>query len=106
MANRTIGPVLAARRGKPGVHLHRIQTPMEVLSGAATTPATSAQYLHPAHAKKMETATETVRLIMSFKDSAEKYMLRFSRAWCSTDVLPIKMDSEVPTATRATRGSR
>src|SRR4029077_17390589 len=105
MANRTIGPVFAARRGKPGVHLHRIHTPIDVLSGAATTPATSAQYFHPAQAKKMETATETARLIMSFTDNAEKYMPRLSRAWCSTEVLPIRMESEVPTATCATRGS-
>jgi hypothetical protein len=53
---------------------------MEVARACAMTPATSAQYPHPAHAKQIETATETIREAMSLAETAEKHIARLSKA--------------------------
>ena len=67
--------------------------------------ATSAQYLQPAQARKMERNVEKPRLEISFAESLEKSMARLRRARCTIELLVMKIVIETPTATGATRGS-
>src|SRR6266478_1372805 len=97
--------VPGARRGRPGTHRQRDHAPMDVVSGWATAPATSAQYPHPAHPSRIETATETARARMSLAETTEKRIARLSKARCRTEVLVMKIVTDMPTAARATRGS-
>src|ERR1019366_887776 len=105
MANATMEAVPALRRARPGIQRHNVQAPMDVLSGRATAPATSAQYPQPAQARRIDTATETAPARMSLTDTAEKRMARLSRATWRTEVLVMKIVTEIPRATCATRGS-
>src|ERR1019366_8983710 len=99
MANATMEAVPALRRARPGIQRHNVQAPMDVLSGRTTTPATSAQYPHPAQARRIDTATETAPARMSLTDTAEKHMARLMRAKCRTEVLVMKIVADTPTAT-------
>ena len=78
---------------------------MDVVSGCATAPATSAQYPHPAQARNIDAATETPRARMSVADTAENRMFRLRRARCRTEALVRKIVTDKPTATCATRES-
>ena len=48
----------------------------EKVATEATTPATSAQYPHPAQASRTDSATDSTRLIIVFADTATKRMPR------------------------------
>src|SRR6266853_3294047 len=105
MANRTIALVPAARLGRLGIHRHNHQAPTQVESACATFPATSAQYPHPAQARRIDTTTETKRETISFAEVKEKNIARLRSAKCWTESVWMKMVMDMATLTCATRAS-
>ena len=78
---------------------------MQVASGSATAPATSAQYPHAAQPRTIDTITDVVRATMSLADTRENCMARLSRARCMTEALERKIVADIATATGPTLGS-
>src|SRR5256885_11358151 len=99
-----MGHVPAARRGRLGVQLQDSQMPAEPLSERATAPATRAQRPHPARPSTIDTSTATARATRSLVELVRYRIDRLSRARGSTDVLVIRMVSEVHAVTPATLG--
>src|SRR5439155_6066811 len=105
IANRSTGPVPTPRRGSPGTHRHKAHAPTNVDSGSATVPATSAQYPHPALARRIDIATETTRARMALVETSENRIARLRRAKCWTERPVKKIVTATAIATVATRGS-
>src|SRR5439155_9633580 len=98
-------PVPAERRGRPGVHRHRVHAPTHAASGSAMAPATSAQYPHAAQPKTIDTVTEVARATRSLTDTRENRMARLRSARCMTETLERRIVADMATATLATLGS-
>src|SRR6185437_7498046 len=104
-AKTTISPVPSALRGRQGTHRHKYQAPMAVLKGKATTPATNAQYPHPANPRTIAISAEMHRAQISLTDTDGKRMARLSSARWTTERLVTTMVTETPTAIAATLAS-